>query len=217
VVRVKFKNHRKLDYVEWIFFHIMKAVTPLFFILAYLPLIAEPLVVGRYQVQRRGFYYYLPNQDSRFTGKAVSHYFNGQKATESNYKDGMQVGLSTQWYENGVKEWQETYKDNLRNGLETSWYEDGQKKEEGNYKDNKKDGLWTSWRSYGHKFLEINYKDGKQDGLWTSWHSNGQKKEEVNYRLREKIIEDTKNHSAYCVCRDCRLKRMNNSGSLFPD
>jgi len=116
----------------------MKAVTPLFFILSYLPLIAEPLVVGSYQVQRRGFYYYLPNQDSRFTGKAVSQYFNGQKSTESNYKDGMQVGL---W---------------------TSWHFNGQKKEEGNFKDDKLDGLLTKWDKNGVKLSVINYKDGKK-------------------------------------------------------
>ena len=96
-----------------------------------------------------------------FTGVAIKKYNNGQKALESNYKDGKPHGLQSVWYENGQKSSEFTVKDGKPHGLMTSWYENGQKKSENPWKDGYKDGLDTWWFENGQKRLEHTYKDGE--------------------------------------------------------
>ena len=44
-------------------------------------------------------------------GKHILYYDNGQKWSETNYKDGKMDGLSTTWHESGQKEYERNYKD----------------------------------------------------------------------------------------------------------
>ena len=101
---------------------------------------AEQKVVSSDKLQLRGKsgsqLTYIPNQDTPFTGKAVSFYPNGQKAHEKNFKDGKKDGLATGWHENGQKRW------------------------EGNYKDGKRDGLWIYYNEDGKERSRLTLKDG---------------------------------------------------------
>ena len=101
-------------------------------------------------IQIRNEIAYLPDEKEPFTGKYEEYYStNGQKKSETNYKDGKQNGLSTSWYENGKKEYEENYEDGKQNGLFTNWYENGQKKNETNYLDGKVNGLYSLWYENG--------------------------------------------------------------------
>ena len=104
--------------------------------------------------------FYLPNEETPFTGRAAKFYENGQQEMESNYKDGKQNGLDTWWHENGQKYKERNYKDGEKDGLETHWYENGQKWLEVNWKDGREDGLETWWLEDGQKESEQNWKDG---------------------------------------------------------
>ena len=91
-----------------------------FLLVVSLPLFgAEPKVVSFDKLQHRGWLSYIPNQDTPFTGKAVSFYANGQKRHEANYKDGKHDGLHPRWYENGQKRGEVSWKDGKRDGLWT--------------------------------------------------------------------------------------------------
>ncbi len=104
---------------------------------------------------------YLPNEKKPFTGVAKKKYENGQKLSETNYKDGRVDGLLTAWYENGNKELEQTYKDGKLNGpYISSWYANGQKEEENNWKDGKLHGKWTVWFENGKINSEAIYRDG---------------------------------------------------------
>jgi hypothetical protein len=122
--------------------------------------------------------FYMPNSDKPFTGKYVpSYYENGQKKSESNYKNGRLDGLSTNWYENGQKKSEVSFKDGKPSGLLTEWYKNGQKERESDHKDGKLNGLITEWYENGQKKMEWNFKNGK-DGKpdeFTTWDKNGQK------------------------------------------
>ena len=139
---------------------------------------AEPKVVSSDKLQKRGKagsqLTYIPNQDTPFTGKAVSFYDNGQKEAEVNYKDGKRDGLWTRWYKNGQKKSKGNCKDGKRDGLWTDWYENGQKKSEENWKDGKLDGLGTGWYENGQKRAEENWKDGKIMSA-VVWKPDGEK------------------------------------------
>ena len=104
-----------------------------------------PEAIYEHELQRRETngeqLVYAPNQQTPYTGGAKSMHTNGQKYSETNYKDGKKDGLDTNWYENGQK-WSETnYKDGELEGLDTWWYENGQKRSEELYKDGK---LWDT-------------------------------------------------------------------------
>jgi antitoxin component YwqK of YwqJK toxin-antitoxin module len=55
-------------------------------------------------LQERNGVYYEINSEKGFTGNLIKKYPNGQKMSESNYKDGKLEGLVTAWDENGQKE-----------------------------------------------------------------------------------------------------------------
>ena len=77
--------------------------------------------------------YHKKIRDSIVKVKVEVYFENGQKESESNYKDEELDGLETWWYENGQKKSGGTFKDG--DGLETWWYENGQKESEVTYKD----------------------------------------------------------------------------------
>jgi antitoxin component YwqK of YwqJK toxin-antitoxin module len=128
-------------------------------------------------IQIRNDVAYLPDENEPFTGKYEEYYStNGQKKSETNYKDGKQNGLFASWYENGKKEYEENYEDGKQSGLFTNWYENEQKKSETNYIEGKVNGLYSLWYENGQKKTEINYKDGEVNGMFIWWYENGEKK-----------------------------------------
>ena len=100
--------------------------------------------------------------ETPFTGVAVRKHENGQKRSESTFKDGKLEEPSTLWHANGQKELEETYKDGKLEGLSTAWHENGQKWSEVTYKDGKREGLATWWHGNGQKQAERTFKDGKK-------------------------------------------------------
>ena len=55
------------------------------------------------KLQDRNGVYYLPNEETPFTGRAESFYENGQKSSEGQYRDGFKEGLWVEWREDGSK------------------------------------------------------------------------------------------------------------------
>ncbi len=125
-------------------------------------------------VQERNGLVYEVNKIEPFTGKHITHWPNGQKKEEYNYKDGKISGVTNAWYYNGQKllEMDIVGKEN---GKRTTWYENGQKKSVANYKNEKQEGIAINWYENGQKQHEKNYKDGKQDGAMIAWNEKGQK------------------------------------------
>ena len=160
----------------------MKAKLFALFVFSFSLLGAEPKMVSFDKLQHRGWLTYITNQDTPFTGKAVSFYANGQMKEERNYKDGKYHGLRTEWYENGQMRGEVRWKNGKHDGLWTWWYENGQMRGEENWKDGKLDGLRTLWYENGQKEAEGNFKDDNYHGLWTYWYKNGQKSSEKSYK-----------------------------------
>ena len=155
----------------------------------------KPEGVNSDELERRGkfpnFIYFIKGSDTAYTGKSFNLWKNGQKKTESNYKDGKQDGLQFFWHENGKKQFEANFKDGKQNGLEVWWHRNGQKEQETNFKDGKPNGLWVNWHENGQKSGEENYKDGKAYGVKMEWHPNGQKKMEGNFK-DNKLVEGSK-------------------------
>ena len=125
---------------------------------------------------------YLQYETEPFTGKDICKYKNGQKKSETNFKDGKRDGMWTSWNKKGQLSLETNYKNGKKDGKFTRWYENGQIETKTNYKDGKRDGKWTAWFESGQIKAEGNAKDDKQDGKWTLWYENGQIEEEATYK-----------------------------------
>ena len=136
-------------------------------------------VVDYSKLQMRDELWYIPNEDTPFTGRAAEFHENGQKKSERNFKDGKLDGLSTRWYENGQKKSKLNFKDGKLDGLSTSWYENGQKKSENN---NKVGKLMTAivWKRNGEKCSDTNVKDG--NGVYVMYNEFGMEINRLTYK-----------------------------------
>jgi len=105
--------------------------------------------------------FYIPSQDTPFTGKAGLRWQNGQIMSEVNIKDGKNDGLTTRWYENGQKELELNWKDGKLMSA-VVWKPSGEKCPETNLK--KGSGDWISYNDDGRKLDRYTYKNGKPDG-----------------------------------------------------
>ena len=130
-------------------------------------------------------------------GKWIEWYENGQKSSETNYKNGKKDGLMTEWHENGMKIKEGKYLNDL---MEGEWYfkfyHEKEKRwvslKKGLFKsgdggnpginsgipNNGRHGLFTFFYENGQKESEATYQDGNQVGPTTKWYENGQKENE---------------------------------------
>ena len=138
------------------------------------------------------------NKETPKDGLATTHYENGQKKSEINFKDGVIFGKYTSWYENGQKreernsidgslserysyevdyilDWKyDNYRlDSYTNGRAIYWHENGQQKQEANFKDGIKDGRITYWYENSQIKADGNYNNGELIGNYKTWHENG--------------------------------------------
>ena len=125
------------------------------------------------ELEERESIWYLKDSETPYTGKSFTLWKNGQKETESNYKDGKEDGLYLGWYENGKKQFESNYKDGKEDGLVVYWDENGKKEYEGNWKDGKEDGLMVWLNENGQKLVEENFKDGELISR-KYWNSKGE-------------------------------------------
>src|SRR5579862_9142579 len=116
------------------------------------------------------------------TGPWVSYYVNGQKLSESQYRNGKYEGTVSGYHDNGQKSYEQHYAEGVSNGPDFGWYRDGRRMYEGQYANDKQAGKWTRWREDGKLMQREEYKDGQLDGISTFWHPNGQMQREVHYK-----------------------------------
>ena len=95
-------------------------------------------------------------------------------------------GVAVEYYGNGQKESETGYKDGKLDGKVTTWLENGQKYIEGTYKNGKEDGLWTYWRENGQKWREVTYKDGQYISK-KCWDEDGNESDNEGDRWDDKL------------------------------
>ncbi|MCL9781758.1 toxin-antitoxin system YwqK family antitoxin [Vibrio sp. S4M6] len=159
---------------------------------------------------------YQVNQTTPFTGKYAEKYDNGQYATKTQFKNGLEYGLETNWYVNGqtaskihyvkgkidgkVEAWYPNgakkavleYKNGKLNGPVERWFPNGEKRLTAHYVNGKQDGTFTHYYPNGHKATEAKYKDGAlSDGKVTCWDPDGQKVEQLTFRHQRLISEQS--------------------------
>ncbi len=131
---------------------------------------------------------------------------NGDKAEQTEYKDGKRNGQHIEWGAGEKKTFEATYKNGIFEGTVTRWHTDGELRsvthylhgdqegvdqryyqngklyQEAEFHNNKKNGLYREWYIDGTEKLEANYKDGALEGKETQWYPDHVKKSEATYR-----------------------------------
>lgn len=87
-------------------------------------------------------------------------YYNGQLASEYNYKEGLEHGIQKKWYFNGQLAIEHNYKKGLEHGVSKGWWYNGKLEYERYYKEGKLHGNYKVWYVNGQLNFECNYKDG---------------------------------------------------------
>jgi len=156
-------------------------------------------------VERNGVYY-LPNEDSPFSGEVFSKYSNQQFAFKGFIDKGLFTGNYEKWFANGqlsiqanfasgkydgnVKEWNEKgilLKDcNYKNGeIEGSckeyFFEDGSLKKEYVLKSGLHEGNYVEMYSPNNPKIKCSYLKGKLNGRYEEFYQNGIVAQAGNY------------------------------------
>lgn len=130
---------------------------------------------------------YYVNEEGKKDGSFITYYKNGNKQSESRYKNGKLDDLWMRWYSDGNPEAKGYYKNGMGDGLWSNWYPNKNLKSEGHFKNGDKDGVWMEYYPNGDHKSEIHHKDGRMDGLWKEWYPNG------NHKFEGYVKNDRKN------------------------
>ena len=84
-----------------------------------------------------------------FSGQAVSHYPNGQLATELHYSNGMRHGSETRWFEDGSKKFVGHFVQNELVGVFEEWYQNQQRKSQEVWQQGKRHSI-MEWDENGN-------------------------------------------------------------------
>jgi uncharacterized protein len=106
----------------------------------------------------------VQNPDDWWTAKVATYVRQGKDE-----KHGQWIS----WYQSGQKQTQGEYRNDLQVGKFNWWYENGQIALQGSYDAGKQVGKWTWWHANGQKSTQGEYADGNPTGRWRWWHTNG--------------------------------------------
>ena len=112
-------------------------------------------------------------------GLHTEYYENGQKRSETNWKNGKRDGPLSNWNENGQKIREGNWKANLLDGFWNTWYENEQRERQEKYKDGKLISC-TVWKMNGEKCNATNIKDG--NGVVVNYYENGTEQNRLFYK-----------------------------------
>ena len=116
-------------------------------------------------------------------GILLTFYGNGQKQTESAYRQGLWHGSRLTWFEGGQLKEEAQYKNGKLHGRVASFHLSGQKTKEIFYVNGLRDGRYEFLTKDGQKYDVGSYRAGKRDGKRSQWFPDGT-------RMADEIYED---------------------------
>jgi uncharacterized protein len=128
-------------------------------------------------------------------GHFVYYYENGQKQSEGDFVNDVEVGKWTSWFESGKLKSESTFPGNSKSYWKY-WYESGELKSAGKFLFNNRDNVWNFWykngqlesietfkngfltlEKYYYKNGQMNftgrYLNGNRNGDWTFYDADG--------------------------------------------
>src|SRR5437868_6923684 len=138
--------------------------------------------VHRKKLEMRADHWYLPGQNTGFTGLLLDTYENEALKSRSAVSNGLLHGLSQGWHTNGQQQVEEHFVAGISHGLRTKWHANGQKLSEVEIVNGKLQGTFRSWNENGERAEEVELKNGQPDGISKSYFPSGFLKAQVTLR-----------------------------------
>lgn len=129
--------------------------------------------------QFEGKWYY---EEQPFNGHAITHYANGEIASDLGFFDGKKEGVAYAYYEDGAIKKEAHYVQNRLDGKVLSWWPNKELMLESNYILGVRHGVQKKWYPNGQLATKVNINKGKEEGLQQAWLENG--KIYVNYEAK---------------------------------
>lgn len=114
-------------------------------------------------------------------GILVTFYGNGQKQSESAYRQGLWHGSHLTWFEGGQIKEEAQYKNGKLHGRLVSFHVSGQKTKEIFYLNGLLDGRYEFLTKDGQKYDVGSYREGKRDGRRSQWSPDGTRMADETY------------------------------------
>jgi antitoxin component YwqK of YwqJK toxin-antitoxin module len=121
------------------------------------------------------------NTDSSYHGKYKRFFISGNLAEESDFDNGVQVGVKKLFFENGKVEQETQYKDGVVNGFYKVYYESGEKKVEATIVNGKFEGIFKKYYEGGALEEVVTFKDDLENGPFEEYYKNGKLKWKGSY------------------------------------
>lgn len=135
----------------------------------------------------------VPFKMDKKHGKEEKYYKNGQLSEESNWRNGIQDGMTIKYHENGETMIRISYMNGRIDGEYSVFNTDGIIIIRGSYENNKRQGKWEYYDDSGNKKDELNYIDGvaeNQEELERLEHEQIEMLEKNKGKLKEPTAED---------------------------
>ncbi len=110
---------------------------------------------------------------AREVEKTPDDWWNLKLATYTKQGKDEKHGPFVTWYTRGQKQSEGEYRNDVQVGKFTWWYANGQKSIQGGYSDGEQEGKWVWWHENGQKSIQGEYSKGHPVGRWTWWNQDG--------------------------------------------
>ena len=105
--------------------------------------------------------------------KTPDDWWNCRLATHIKQGKDEKHGPFITWYPRGQRQSEGEYRNDVQVGKFSWWYANGQKAIEGGYADGEQEGKWVWWHENGQKSIQGDYTKGHPSGRWTWWNEDG--------------------------------------------
>lgn len=111
---------------------------------------------------------------SGFTGVWCIQFSDGKKASEREYVNGVEHGLSQSWYHNGKRQHQCQLVAGRKHGVFRNWYDNGQCAMQFEFEKGVLQGPAMAWHRNGQRKYWTLFKNGDRLGVRVAWNQEGE-------------------------------------------
>ncbi|HLO83105.1 MAG TPA: hypothetical protein VK166_19215 [Chitinophagaceae bacterium] len=110
---------------------------------------------------------------NKYTGYVLGRYENGDSASFSSYRNGLQHGMQKSWYPNKTVSEVRYFDRGNKTGTHKGYWEDGGPKFEYEFQNGEHHGVLREWYSNGQPYKVFHYEKGYEAGSQKMWWENG--------------------------------------------
>jgi antitoxin component YwqK of YwqJK toxin-antitoxin module len=112
-------------------------------------------------------------RQNKFSGNVLGRYANGDPASFTSYRNGLQHGMQKTWYSNKTVSEIRYFDMGQKAGTHKGYWEDGSLKFEYEFHGGEHHGVLREWYRNGQPYKVFHYDKGYESGSQKMWWENG--------------------------------------------